>query len=208
MGIAKSELLEKDSIIGNLEDERSRFQSELDKLKASGGSGDHRAKARLERQRILAVKEVELLREQIRTFDSEEMTYHSENEFDALKQKRIQELESLVDEYRSELQTLNTTLSSHEDQKPAPNANPLKRPFDDTNDENKNYLGELTRKNRTLQANLSALEKSFSFLQSEHQAATSQIAHLQSSLQTRVLALRSNPTADAEGKSFQRLLPL
>ena len=212
MGIIRSELLEKDGIITSLEQERSQSRTELDKLKAGGGSSDSRAKARLERQKALAVKEVELLREQIRTFDSEEITYHSENHFDEQKQKRIQDLESLVDQYRSELQTLTTDLSKHEDQKPIinnNNNNPLKRPHEeDTNDDNKDYIGELVRKNRKLQDTLSTLEKSHTLLKSEHQAASLQINQLQSSLQTRVLALRANPTSSAESIKIRTLSSL
>lgn len=205
MGVAKSELLERDGIITSLENERSHYRTELEKLKASGGGGggDSRVKARLERQKALAVKEVELLREQIRTFDSEEITYHSENHFDEQKQKRIQDLEALVDQYRHELQTLNTDLSRHEDQKPP--TNPLKRPLED---DTKDHLGELSRKNRTLQNDLSALEKRHALLASEHQAAMLRITNLQQSLQTRVLALRSNPTADAEALKMSTLSSL
>ncbi|KAL8946800.1 MAG: hypothetical protein Q9222_006855, partial [Ikaeria aurantiellina] len=96
LGRVQPELLEKDGIIKDLEEERNKFQAEAEKLKTGNSAGDPRVKARLERQRALAVKEVEYLREQLRTFDSEEQAY-TENQFDAHKTKRIQDLESLVD---------------------------------------------------------------------------------------------------------------
>ena len=206
MGKVRSEALEKDGLINSLEEERSRIRAELEKLRVSGGSGDGRAKARLERQKALAVKEVELLREQIKTFDSEEITYHSEHHFDEAQQKRIQDLESLVDQYRAELQTLNDSLSHHEDQKPP--TNPLKRPHADEDEDEKSQFGSLSRKNRKLQDELSNLERSHALLRSEHNAAKIQITNLQQSLQTRVLALRSNPTADAEAIKMSTLSSL
>ena len=209
MGKVRSETLEKDGLISSLSEERSRIITDLEKLKASGGSSgsDNRAKARLERQKALAVKEVELLREQIKTFDSEEITYHSSSShpFDEQKQKRIQDLETLVDQYRAELQSLNDSLSQHEDQTQKAPLNPLKRAHED---DNSSHLGELSRKNRKLQDDLSSLEKAHALLKSEHQAAKTQLSHLQHSLQTRVLALRSNPTADAEAIKMSTLSSL
>lgn len=203
MGVIKSELLGKDGTIAHLEEECHRSRAESDKLKASGGGNDNRAKARLERQKALAVQEVEYLREQLKTFDSEEITYHSDHLFDAQKQKRIQDLESLVDQYRSELQTLNNNLSAH-DNPPAP-SNPLKRPREPDSDP---HLGEFSRKNRALQDTLSALQKTHAHLQSDHRATTTHLAALQSSSQTRILALRANPTADADALKLTTLTTL
>ena len=203
MGVIKSELLEKDGTISRLEEECHRIRAETEKLKTSGSGLDSRAKGRLERQKALAVKEVEYLREQLRTFDSEEITYHSENRFDEQKQKRIQDLEKLVDQYRSELETLNNDLSKQDEEQVS--INPLKRPRDAEDDQ---LLGELSRKNRKLQDQLSTLEKTHALLQSEHQATTLQLASLQKSSQTRILALRSNPTADAEGIKLSTLTSL
>ncbi len=199
LGAVQPELLEKDEIIRSLEEERNKIQSEMEKLRASGGLGgnDARAKQRLERQRALAVKEVEYLREQLRTFDSEEQTYHSENPFDEQKSKRIADLESLVDQYRNELQSLNTELSNLEKSTPAPPQSPLKRPRSNSNsDDDSHAFGQLFRKNRNLQTTLSTLQSAHTLLQTEHAALQSQLSSLQQSSRTRVLALRSNPTAD------------
>ena len=212
LGGVQPELLEKEEIIKSLEEDRSKTQSELDKLRASGGGGDSRIKTRLERQRALAVKEVEYLREQLRTFDSEETTYHSDNQFDAQKSKRIQDLESLVDQYRLELQTLSADLSKREDTATNDNAitlpppeTTLKRPREDESDDR---FGQLSRKNRKLQDSLSTLHTAHNLLQSDLAATRSQLASFQKSSQTRVLALRSNPTADAEGIKLSTLTTL
>lgn len=206
LGAIHPELLEKEEIIKSLEEDRNKIHSELDRLRTSGGGGDHRVKARIERQRALAVKEVEYLREQLRTFDSEETTYHSENQFDLQKTKRIQDLESIVDQYRLELQTLSDELSQREDN--TPSAIPLetlKRPREDETDDR---LGQLSRKNRKLQDTLSTLQHDHALLQSDLSATKSQLSSLQKSSQTRILALRSNPTSDAEAIKLSTLTSL
>ncbi len=198
LGAVQPELVEKDEIIKSLEEERSKIRAEMDKLRASGAGsgGDARVKTRLERQRALAVKEVEYLREQLRTFDSEEQTYHSENQFDEQKSKRIADLEALVDEHRNELQTLNAEFEKMEKSRPAPPQSPLKRPREDDADDHQ--LGQLSRKNRKLQDTLSSVQASYALLQSEKAALQTQLSSLQQSAKTRILSLRSNPTADAE----------
>lgn len=196
IGAVRPELSEKDVIIKSLEEERAKTYSEMERLRAGGGSGESRVRTRLERQRALAIKEVEYLREQLRTFDSEEQTYHSENQFDAQKTKRIAHLEDLVDRHRNELQVLNTELSSLEKAAPVPPQSPLKRSrVDDAGD---HQLGQLSRKNRKLQDSLSSLQSTYALLQAEHSALQSQLSSLQQSAKTRVLSLRSNPTADLE----------
>lgn len=207
IGAVQPELLEKDEIIKSLEEERSKIHSEMEKLRSSGvSSNDSRAKARLERQRALAVKEVDLLREQLRTFDSEEQTYHSENQFDTIKCQRIADLEALVDQYRTELQTLNTELSNLENRAPAAPSSPLKRPREVDVDDHQ--LGQLSRKNRNLQDALSSLQSAYALLQTEHAALQSQLSSLQQSVKTRILSLRSNPSDSFETTKLSTLTTL
>ena len=207
LGAVQPEVLEKDEIIKSLEAERWKLQIEVDKLRVSGGSGDGRIRGRLERQRALAVKEVDYLREQLRTFDSEETTYLPENKFDEQKQKRIQDLESVVDQYRIELQTLNNELSKREDNHPMAEMHGLKRAREET-EEPDDRLGQLSRKNRKIQDDLSALQQSHALLQKEFLASQTQLTSLQQSSRTRILSLRSNPTADAEAIKLSTLTSL
>ncbi|KAL9005694.1 MAG: hypothetical protein Q9188_001553 [Gyalolechia gomerana] len=197
LGRIQPELSEKDEIIRNLEEEHSNCQAEIEKLRSGGGAGDPRVKARLERQRALAVKEVEYLREQLRTFDSEEQTY-TDNQFDTQKTKRIKELESLVDQYRQELRTLNDSYSKHESQQQQQQSSqshsPRKRPRDEN--EESDLLGQLSRKNRTLQDTLSTLQTTNAQLSADLSASTTQLHSLQKDSRTRILSLRSNPTSD------------
>lgn len=209
LGAVQPELSEKEEIIRSLEDERNSAKAEMEKLRVnvSGGS-DNRTKARLERQRALAVKEVDYLREQLRTFDTEEITYNSGNQFDEEKTKRIQSLEALVDQYRDELQSLNKTLSAHEENSSKSPSSPisLKRPFpSDAPDER---VGQLSRKNRKLADSLSALEQTHALLQSDHSAITTQLSAFKTTAQTRVLSLRENPTGAVEAIKLSTLTTL
>lgn len=207
IGAVQPELLEKDEIIKSLEEERSKVHSEMEKLRSSGASGNEtRAKARLERQRALAVKEVDLLREQLRTFDSEEQTYHSENQFDTIKSQRIADLEALVDQHRTELQTLHTELSTLKNRAPTAPQSPLKRPREEDPDDHQ--LGQLSRKNRKLQDTLTTLQSAHALLQTEHSALQSQLSSLQHSAKTRILSLRSNPTDSSEAIKLSTLSTL
>ena len=64
LGAIQPELTERDEIVRNFEAEKVRLLRELEKLRAGGGN-DSRVRMRLERQRALAIKEVEYLREQL-----------------------------------------------------------------------------------------------------------------------------------------------
>ena len=70
LGAVQPELSSKDETIRQLEEERSALQTEVQQLKSapatSSGGSDSKAKARLERQKTLAVKETEYLRAQLR----------------------------------------------------------------------------------------------------------------------------------------------
>ena len=197
LGRVRPELLEKDEIIKGLEMERNKYQAEAEKLRSgSSSAGDPRVKARLERQRALAIKEVEYLREQFRTFDNEESTY-TENQFDAQKTKRIQDLETLIDQYRQELQNLHESVSNMEAQQhsnlPLANLSPRKRPRDE-NDAGDDTFGHLSRKNRTLESTVSNLQTANAQISADIAATKSQLHSLQEASRTRILTLRSNPT--------------
>jgi len=202
LGAVEPELSEKDEIIKSLEADKCKLQSDVEKLRAGGGVGDSRIRTRLERQRALAVKEVEYLRAQLKTFDAEETTYQPKNHFDEQKAKRIQDLEGLVDEYRKELQTLNDELAKQKDVSPILEPAGTKRHREDEADDR---LGQLSRKNRKLQDEISKLQQSSALLQKELQVSKTQLKSLQESSRTRVLELRSNPTADFEAVKLSTL---
>jgi len=202
LGAVEPELLEKDELIKGLEADLSKLQAEVEKLRTGGAPGDSRIRTRLERQRALAVKEVDYLRAQLKTFDAEETTYQPEHLFDEQKTKRVQELEALVDEYRKELQTLHEELAKQGDGPVAPEGAGTKRPREDEADDR---LGQLSRKNRKLQDEIARLQQTSALLQKELQVSETQLTSLQQTSRTRILELRSNPTADHEAVKLSTL---
>ncbi|KAM3414208.1 hypothetical protein BST61_g10866 [Cercospora zeina] len=208
LGSIQPELNVRDENIQALQNEKARLQSELEEARnaaASGAAtrgGDGKAKARLERQKNLLVKEVEHLRAQMKAFEAEEADFTPE-QVDEARSKRIQELQESLDQYRSEVETLRTELSKGEKPPAAPQT-PKKRSReeDEASDER---LGELQRKIRTLQAELEKLQKRNNLLEAELKASNSQVKSLKASSKTRVLEFRNNPTAEIEAIKMSTL---
>ncbi|OJD24978.1 hypothetical protein ACJ73_03656 [Blastomyces percursus] len=215
VGTIQTEVAEKAELVQNLETEKSNLQQEIAKLRAGNSAGhgfDSRAKTRLERQRTLAIKEVEYLRAQLKTFDTEETTMNAdETTFDQQKSDHIAHLESLLSEHREELHKLHEELSKQE-KTPVEDPNAprgIKRPLSPADsDAESERLAVLTRKNRSLQDNLSKAEQSIELLTRELEATKSHLSTLQAQSRTRILELRSNPTAEAEKVKLSTLAVL
>jgi chromosome segregation ATPase len=200
LGEIRPELTVKEANIQALEDEKQKLQAEIQQLKTSGSAAapnanEAKARARLERQKTLITKEVEFLRAQVKAFDDEEREMQPDA-FDAAKSERIKQLEEDVDQYRKLLDDLQKEFNSIE--KPAATATAGQKRSLETSDENNERLGELRRKNRQLQDDLTALQKKQKLIEAEYKAQHSQLKKLKESSRTRVLELKSNPTADAE----------
>jgi chromosome segregation ATPase len=199
LGEIKPELTVKEANIQALEDEKLRLQAEIQQLKTSGtgsapNTNEAKARARLERQKALAIKELDFLRAQVKAFDDEEREMQPDA-FDAAKSEQIKELQDSVDQYRKELDALQKEFNSIEKQ-PASTTAGQKRALE--TEDNDERLGELRRKNRQLQDDLTALQKKQKIIEAEYKAQHSQLKKLKESSRTRVLELKSNPTADAE----------
>ncbi|KLJ07542.1 mitotic spindle assembly checkpoint protein MAD1 [Blastomyces silverae] len=216
VGTIQTDVAEKAEVVQNLETEKSNLQQEIAKLRAgsnSVGNGfDSRAKTRLERQRTLAIREVEYLRAQLKTFETEETTMNAdETTFDQQKSDHIAHLESLLSEHREELHKLHEELSKQE-KTPVEDTNAprgVKRPLSPADsDAESERLAVLTRKNRSLQDNLSKAEQSIELLTRELEATKSHLSILQAQSRTRILELRSNPTAEAEKVKLSTLAVL
>lgn len=190
LGKVSPDLAAKDQLIQSIEDDRTRLSEDLNKLRTTGGgASDLKARTRVERQRALAVKEVEYLRSQLKTFDDEQAEFNAE-QYDQQKTDQIQHLQDMLDQHRKELQKLHDNLTESE-ASPAASGQSLKRPRESGEDER---LGELSRKNRKLQDEFSHLTTTRDLLQKELDATKSQLKAAKSS-QTRILELRDNPTA-------------
>ena len=178
LGSVQPELLVKEENIRELQEEKARLVAEIETLRTSAATtpaaaapSDAKARARLERQKNLAVKEVEYLRAQMKTFEAEEAEFNSE-QVDEEHIKRVHELESMLEQYRSELQSLHADLTQLELQPPMTPSQPpaLSSPRkrsreedDEASEENKSFR----RKLRTAQEALAQSQKQTSLLEAE-----------------------------------------
>jgi chromosome segregation ATPase len=197
LGEIKPELSVKEANIQALEDERAKLVSEIQQLKtsitAAPSADEVKARARLERQKVLATKEVEFLRAQVKAFD-DEMGEMQPEVFQNAKLEQIEELQSLVDEYRKEVETVQREFRAVKE--PLSVAAGQKRGFDAEDTDER--VGELRRKNRQLQDEIAVLQKRIKVLESDYKAQHLQLKKLKESSRVRVLELKSNPTADTE----------
>lgn len=211
LGNVQPELTVRDENIRVLEDEKAGLLAELGKARETSANGqgasltDAKAKARLERQKNLLMKEVEYLRAQMKTFEAEEAEFAPEK-IDEERAKRTHELQDLIEQYRSEVEALREELSKVETQPVV--QSPRKRPREEDDEGSNERLGEMRRKTRTLQNDLEKLHSQNQLLEAELKASTSQLTKLKQSSRTRVLELRNNPTADAEAIKLSTLKTL
>ena len=208
VGKLEAELSENSETINALEAEKMSLKRAAKDQKSSSQIGanevpDNKAFRRLERQRVLAVKEVEYLRAQMKTFDSEETVLMSNENFDTQRAEQVKQLEALVDEYRQEIQTLHTELSKQESAPAQPRG--TKRTISDSTDPQEGQLGPILRKNKNLQSALSEATTKTTLLSTELQATKSQLQTLTSRSRTRILELRSNPTSNHEAIKLSTL---
>ena len=134
---------EKERRIQKLEVAIQSLKQDLE-LSQSTTAKEAKTRQRLERQRTLATKEAQFLRDQLKSFSTEE-TIHMSGNFDEQKNQRIQELEDLLESYKQEVKDLLEDATAAESGAPVVSK---KRPREEADDER---LGELSRKNRQLQ---------------------------------------------------------
>ncbi|KAH8172280.1 mitotic checkpoint protein [Sarocladium implicatum] len=203
VGALQAELSAQQNTVRSLEGERAQLRQQVEEAKSAAGNiTADKARSRLDRQRALAVKEVEYLRAQLKTFDVEDETMQPE-QYDQARAQRIQELEDLVDQQRKEMQTLHTELASVESsgQEASPQVlagNKRARPDTDDTDDTDEQLGQLTRKNRKLQEEVTTMQTQLALLEKDLAASREQLKAAKEHSSTRILSLRSNPTSDHE----------
>ncbi len=147
-GRTNPELEEKNGIIQELEDKLAATRAEMEKMQEST-TKDSKARQRLERQRALALKEAQFLRDQLKSFQAEETIYNQGN-FDEQKNQRIEELEALLEEYKKEVEDLKASIKKFEiPATTGADGAGTKRSRED--DEDNERIGQLSRKNRQLQ---------------------------------------------------------
>lgn len=144
IGRTNPDVVQKDEAIHQLQNSLAQAEKEFSELQGQVMK-DMKARQRLERQRALALREAEFLREQLKSFSSEETIYMQGN-FDEQKAQRIQELEQLLEEYKAEIEELRQAVKGRANEGSAVFSN--KRSLDSIDDER---IGQLIRKNRQLQ---------------------------------------------------------
>ena len=217
LGSVESELSEKDETIKALDTEKTVLKVELEKAKAVQGISseavDNKALRRLERQKNLALKEVEYLKAQLKTFDNEETTLMENKNFDIQRAEQMKQLEDVVEQYKAQIATLHTELSKLEaassTEPEARQTRGMKRRAESQEpEEDSSQMGHLLRKNKNLQVALQKTAQQSQMLATELQAAKTQLKSLRESSKTRVLELRDNPTASAEAVKMSTLRSL
>ncbi|RMZ77295.1 hypothetical protein DV737_g4459, partial [Chaetothyriales sp. CBS 132003] len=216
LGTVESELAEKDESIKALDASRSGLQRALEAANLSQHSGSDaagtKAYKRLERQKNLALKEVEYLKAQLQTFDSEETALIENKAFDGQRAHQIKQLEGVLAQYKAEIATLHAELAElaeltkQDAVPPARAAEPegrqtrgmKRRAGSQEAEDDASQLGHVLRKNKNLQVALQKTAQQSQMLATELQAAKSQLKSLREQSKTRILELRDNPTAKAE----------
>jgi len=176
---------------------RTELQGKQDQLTKT-----ERRYERLERQRNLAQKEVEFLKEQLKTYDSEETVFFNGAGIDAQKAARIQSLEALVEQYKSEIDRLNK-----EGPLPLAIAENGKRKRMESNEDEESRRKIRVLQNGTLTfvfvliIDLTKSRQSKALLQKDVSSLKSQLESLEKVVKlsrTRVLELKDNPTSRHE----------
>ncbi|PTB41786.1 hypothetical protein M441DRAFT_138831 [Trichoderma asperellum CBS 433.97] len=202
LGAVRAEVAAQQSQIQALEEERAQLRSQTENATTSAqAASNDKVRMRLDRQRALALKEVEYLRAQLKAFDTEEQTLQPE-QFDGTRVARIQELEDMVDNYKMEVQRLHDELSSMDPSSSQQQSSPLllagsKRSWAE-DDVAQEQMGQLTRKNRKLQEDLASMQTQVAMLEKDLSTTREQLSAAKEQTKTRILSLRSNPTSDYE----------
>lgn len=201
------------NMVSTMREEAQRHAEEVTRITARLEQ-EQRTKTRLERSKALGLREINFLRDQLKSYDLEEQV-ESPN-FDSLKARRIAELETMLDEFRQEL-----TMVQQEHGPPEPLedggaadsesrgqvAVGTKRAREDAQDFNAIERGEYLRKIRALNAELQITRKEDALLRQEMDVlkAAAQTARTTTTTQPRILQHKSNPTSTYQAIRTQTL---
>ncbi|PHH79019.1 hypothetical protein CDD82_2712 [Ophiocordyceps australis] len=206
LGGLRAEMLIRENNIHSLQEEKAQLKEEISAARANADVASvDKARARLDRQRALAVKEAEFLRLQLHNIDHEQQAMQPET-YNQSTTLRLRELETLVDQYKAEVQALHTELLSMESIESGTPAKAaaagIKRAHSQDDESHQEQLGQLNRKNRKLQDELAHVQTSLALAEKDLLSSREQLSAAKLQNQTRVLSLRSNPTSDHE--AFKR----
>ncbi|RUS31888.1 mitotic checkpoint protein-domain-containing protein [Jimgerdemannia flammicorona] len=167
---------------------------------------DLRNMRRLEKSKLLAQKEIGFLREQLKTYDTEETTFMQGN-YDVQKAKRIEQLEELLEEYKLQLKQAEERTAAAEvaGAKSASPVNGDKQTSEmmaasASGKALHSHISEVTKQKEELLETVNNLRKENAILQKEMSSLDHQVGVLEEALArgeynpqtTRVLELRDN----------------
>ncbi|KAF4123078.1 mitotic spindle assembly checkpoint protein MAD1 [Geosmithia morbida] len=223
IGELQAKLSSYEATMASMEDNIAALKAAVEETKSvTNAVSADKALMRVERQRALAVKEVEYLRAQLKTFDVEDETMQPE-QHDEARAVRIHELETVIDEYKAEVQKLHAELSAAEaggtssgaagsgPSTPQASAGSKRQrsSYDDGGGGGGGHndaaiaaaneqIGQLMRKNHKLQQDTTSMKSQIALMEKDLMATRGQLRAAKHQSSTRVLSLRSNPTADHE----------
>ncbi|CAN6654267.1 hypothetical protein TRVA0_027S00650 [Trichomonascus vanleenenianus] len=187
----------------------SRIKQELEEVRVQLDK-EAKCRARLQRQKDLSARETGFLREQLKSFDSEETAF-MEGNYDASKAGRIKELEQLLDSTKKEVETLHKELAERDGLVATLNSPKRKARESIMDTSSEERLTEALRRNRNLQNEHNQLQIEVAELKRVVEVQKQQISSFEKSSNTqtqRVLELKNNPTAKHEAVKAKMLAAL
>ncbi|KAJ6262784.1 hypothetical protein Dda_1341 [Drechslerella dactyloides] len=192
-------ILQKDTEIESLTIVKATLEKEVQTMKQSIQKSS-KERQRLERQKDLALKEANFLREQLKTYSTEEAVMMAGN-YDDQNSQRIEELEKLLGEHKTEIDALTKQLQDREAERAA-------APQAIANDQKLVRQEDLEHREQTIKSLQNELDQSHQ----AHQLALIEVKALQKQLaaaetisRMRVLQLKDNPTARHEATKAETL---
>ncbi|ORY78241.1 spindle assembly checkpoint component Mad1 [Protomyces lactucae-debilis] len=195
--LLENQLEETNTLVSSLQAELNTNKAGYEAAKAEL-TLEKRNALRLERARSMVAREVSFLRAQLASYDLEERM--DQPNYDALKSKRLTELEAMLDSCRAELLQVKEETKEEEKIKLG-----TKRPREDETDFNHIERGEYLRKIRSLNAELEITRKQDELLRKDLDALRQSTA---SQRPERVLEFKGNPTTRFQAIKAQTLKDL
>ncbi|KAF3278762.1 coiled-coil domain-containing protein mad1, variant 4 [Orbilia oligospora] len=177
------EIIKLVAIQAKLEEENQGMKQVLKK--------DLKEKQRLERQKDLALKEATFLREQLKTYSTEEEVMMAGN-YDDQKSQRIEELERLLGEHKLEINALTRQLEERDIARTA-DAQKLEEGLD-----YQRSVVQFQERVDTLHKELETSKQAYKIATIEIQALQKQLMASEATSRMRVLQLKDNPAARHE----------
>ena len=172
----------------SVQQDMTNLKQELEEMQLKYDQ-ESKLRLKLQRQKELAQKETEFLRLQLKSYDEEENVENA-------SKLRIEELEKLIDSYKSEIVKLMTDKSQNPPSAP-------RKPSRSSEDQQQ--ASELKRKCRNLQVELDRCQLEIREKAKEIEVLSQQLSNVQQSPKHRILQLKDNPSTKHEAVKIDML---